>query len=120
DISDVRQLWDENFEAMAEDFIYRGIPNSHFQIQATLQSLNILLQRHSKTVVDYNLPELLPETINRELPIMLIEELSYKVTSDDLAKANTLNESQHAVFDEILNLINQGKSGVLFVDDPAG
>ncbi|CAG8757828.1 17985_t:CDS:2, partial [Cetraspora pellucida] len=48
---------------------------------------------HSKTVIDYDLPELLPETINRELPIMLIEELSYKVISNDFAKANTLNES---------------------------
>ncbi|CAG8687581.1 2460_t:CDS:2 [Cetraspora pellucida] len=119
EISDVHQLWDENFEAMVEDFMHRGIPNGQFQIQATLQSLNILLQRHSKTVVDYDLPELLPETINRELPIMLIEELSYKVTSDDLAKANTLNESQRAVFDTILNLINQSKSGILFIDGSA-
>ncbi|CAJ0848859.1 20320_t:CDS:2 [Entrophospora sp. SA101] len=55
-----------------------------------------------------------------ELPKILLEELSYHVTTEDLRKADTLNEAQRAIFDEVLNLINQGEGGVLFVDGPTG
>ncbi|CAJ0858611.1 12580_t:CDS:2, partial [Entrophospora sp. SA101] len=85
-----------------------------------LQSLNAFLQRHSKTVADYNLLELFLENNVWELPKILLEELSYHVTTEDLRKADTLNEAQRAIFDEVLNLINQGEGGVLFVDGPTG
>ncbi|CAG8763023.1 9487_t:CDS:2, partial [Cetraspora pellucida] len=75
-------------------------------IQTTLQSLNTLLQRYSKTVADYDLPNFQPDAINKNLLPMLLEELSYNITLNDLDKINTLNEAQCAVFDEVLSLIN--------------
>ncbi|CAJ0765654.1 20582_t:CDS:2, partial [Entrophospora sp. SA101] len=95
-VSDVHQLWTENLEAMAKDFAHNGIPEGELQVQAVLQNLNMFLQRHSKTVADYDLPELSPETNVLGLLKTLLEELSYH------------------------NLINQNKGGVLFVDGPAG
>ncbi|CAG8770527.1 27317_t:CDS:1, partial [Racocetra persica] len=84
-----------------------------------LQSLNILLQRHSKTVTDFDLLDLFPETNKTELPTVLIEELSYNFTIADLNKANTLNEIQLAIFDKTLSLIEYRKNGMLFVNRPA-
>ncbi|CAG8678640.1 2626_t:CDS:1, partial [Acaulospora colombiana] len=84
---------------MIEDFAYREIPEGQLQIQAVLQSLNIFLQRHIKTVADYNL-QLFLEIKVGELPRILLEKLSYHITPEDLAKANMLNEAQHIVFDE--------------------
>ncbi|CAG8471117.1 4110_t:CDS:2 [Acaulospora morrowiae] len=119
-ITDVQQLWNENFNAMAEDFMHKGISEGQYQIQAVLQSLNIFLQRHARTVIDYDLPELILETEIENLSKILLEELSYYIAPEDLAKANTLNEAQRIVFNEVLNLINQDKGGVLFIDGPAG
>ncbi|CAG8780350.1 9156_t:CDS:2, partial [Dentiscutata erythropus] len=50
--------------------------------------------------------ELLPEA-NSELSELLLHELNYQITPDDLAKISTLNEAQCVIFDEVLNLINQ-------------
>ncbi|CAG8781920.1 2005_t:CDS:1, partial [Racocetra fulgida] len=111
DIADVRQLWNENFDAMLEDFVHRGIPNGQPLIQTTLQSLNILLQRHLKTVTEFDLPDLLHEIIETELSTVLIEELSYNFIIADLNKANTLNKAQHTIFDETFSLIEHRKSG---------
>ncbi|CAG8617405.1 18290_t:CDS:2, partial [Racocetra fulgida] len=111
DIADVRQLWNENFDAMSEDFMHRGIPNGQPLIQTTLQSLNILLQKHSKTVTEFDLSDLLYEIIETELSTVLIEELSYNFTIADLNKANILNEAQRTIFDETLSLIEHRKSG---------
>ncbi|CAG8852047.1 30475_t:CDS:2, partial [Gigaspora margarita] len=43
--------------SMLEDFAYTSIPNGQHLIQATLQHLNALLRRHSKTISNYNLSE---------------------------------------------------------------
>ncbi|CAG8569017.1 11800_t:CDS:2, partial [Acaulospora colombiana] len=88
------------FGDIADDFAYRGIPEDQLQIQAVLQSLNIFLQRHMKTVADYDLPELFLEINIGELPRILLEKSSYHITPEDLAKANMLNEAQRVVFDE--------------------
>ncbi|CAG8827169.1 16714_t:CDS:1, partial [Gigaspora margarita] len=85
-IANVRQLWNENFEAMAEDFAHTSIPSSYHLMQATLQHLNGLLQRHSKTVSDYDLLELLAKSINNKLPELLLEKLSYNINKVILQK----------------------------------
>ncbi|CAG8470222.1 7689_t:CDS:2 [Racocetra fulgida] len=109
DLTDLRQLWNENFSAMAKNFALRGIPERQHQIQAVLRHINQFLQRHSKTVTDYNLPELMPEHNSEELPMTLIEELSYQIDPEELAKADILNEAQCAVFAEVMGLISRNE-----------
>ncbi|CAG8700924.1 7483_t:CDS:1, partial [Cetraspora pellucida] len=81
-----------NFDAMAEDFVHRGIPEGQHQIQTVLQSLNIFLQRHIKTVNDYDLSEL-SQMNTAKLPRTILKELSYHITQEDLDKANMLNKA---------------------------
>ncbi|CAG8615719.1 22539_t:CDS:2, partial [Racocetra persica] len=57
--------------------------------------------KHSKTVSDFDLLELVPEINTEELPDLVIQELDYQFAPDDLAKANTLNEGQRAIFNEV-------------------
>ncbi|CAG8599079.1 9139_t:CDS:2 [Gigaspora margarita] len=94
-------------QSMSENFAHISIPNGQHLIQATLQHLNALLQRHSKTISNYDLPELLAEIINSKFSLLLLEELSYNINEIDLAKINSLNEEQQAVFNEIIHFINQ-------------
>ncbi|CAG8740585.1 15342_t:CDS:2 [Gigaspora margarita] len=104
----------------AEDFAYRDIPNSPLRVQAVLQKVNIVLQLHSKSISDFDLPELLPETNSRELSLLLLEELNYYIISKDIAKISTLNEAQYIIFDAVMKLIDLRSGGILFVDGPTG
>ncbi|CAG8660902.1 8402_t:CDS:2, partial [Racocetra fulgida] len=90
-ISDTQQLWNKNFNTMVEDLAHRGV-----------------------------LDKLVPKINNEELPDLVIQELDYQFVPNDLTKANTLNEGQYAIFNEVLNLINCNQKGILFVDEPAG
>ncbi|CAG8510620.1 10176_t:CDS:2 [Ambispora leptoticha] len=76
EVADVNNLWNKNFDAMAEDFVHREITET---------------KSGSSSQSKY-LPELSPEIIIEVLPKILLEELSYDVFSEDLAKSNTLNE----------------------------
>ncbi|CAG8544108.1 3739_t:CDS:1 [Acaulospora morrowiae] len=119
DIIDVCQLWNENFNAIAEDFAYGEIPKEQLQIQKVLQNLNTFLQRHAKTISNYDLLELLPEINIIEFPQTLLEELSYSIIPEELTKSNTLNRTQHIIFDNIMDLISRNEREVLFVNSPA-
>ncbi|CAG8745578.1 10423_t:CDS:2 [Cetraspora pellucida] len=90
-IVNVSQLWNENFNAMAEDFIYNRVLDGQFKVQAVLQSLNSILQRYSKSVSDFDLLELLHFNVGK-LSRIHLEELNYQIFPEDLAKADTLNE----------------------------
>ncbi|CAG8712846.1 3935_t:CDS:1 [Acaulospora morrowiae] len=105
---------------MTEDFAYGGIPEGQLQIQKVFQNLNTFLQRHAKTISDYDLLELLPEINIIELPQTILEELSYSITPEELAKSNTLNRTQRIIFDNVIDLISRNEREVLFVDGPAG
>ncbi|CAG8542921.1 7313_t:CDS:2, partial [Cetraspora pellucida] len=81
------------------DFTYNGVPDGQFKVQAVLQSLNSILQRHSKSVSDFDLPELLHFNV-KKLSRIHLEELNYQIFLEDLAKADTLNEGQHSIYNE--------------------
>ena len=63
DVSNVRSLWDENFEAMAEDFTQNGVYDHTLKVQQVLKAINLFLVRQGRKVSDYDLP-LLDETVN--------------------------------------------------------
>ncbi|CAG8758411.1 10418_t:CDS:2, partial [Gigaspora margarita] len=92
---------------MAKDFAYRDIPDSSLRVQAVLQRVNIVLQQHSKTISDFDLPELLPKTNSRKLAQLLLKELNYYITPEDISKMSTLNEVQCIIFDIVMKLIDQ-------------
>ncbi|CAG8809383.1 15996_t:CDS:1, partial [Racocetra persica] len=70
------------------------------KVQAVLQSLNIVLRHYSKSVSNFDLPELLLEFNIGDLSKMQLEELNYQITSEELDKANMLNDNQHKIFNE--------------------
>ncbi|CAG8720022.1 24065_t:CDS:2, partial [Gigaspora margarita] len=68
-ISEARnfQMPDQLQELFAILLIFGDISDSPLRVQAVLQRVNLVLQWHSKSVFDFDLPELLPE-INTTIP----------------------------------------------------
>ncbi|CAG8819919.1 5762_t:CDS:2, partial [Gigaspora margarita] len=50
ELVDVQTLWNENFNAMSEDFIKRGIPSGQSLINAVLFQIKDFLEQYSKNL----------------------------------------------------------------------
>ncbi|CAG8762150.1 41187_t:CDS:2, partial [Gigaspora margarita] len=68
---------------------------------------NKITKIHGKTVANFNLSKFLPKEKIKSIPNILLEELNYNIASEDIDKVNTLNNIQHAVFEEIIKCIKQ-------------
>ncbi|CAG8607118.1 9766_t:CDS:2, partial [Gigaspora margarita] len=76
---DVRNLWNENFNAMSEDFIKRGIPSCQSLINAVLLQIKDILEQHGKNLSEYDLPllNLSDEQIQEQLSKLLVDDNLY-------------------------------------------
>ncbi|CAG8515045.1 2135_t:CDS:2, partial [Cetraspora pellucida] len=62
-----KEIWNQNFNAMSEDFIKNGIPEGQLCINAVLEHINHFLQQHDKNIDHYDLPKI-TNLVNEELP----------------------------------------------------
>ncbi|KAI5422227.1 hypothetical protein KIW84_045623 [Lathyrus oleraceus] len=86
-----------------------------------LKDLNELLNLHGKTIEDYDLPSLPPNTIDRGAILSIIqEELAVNIPNEDIEFVAKLNNDQMIAFNTIMNVIVQKHSGVFFVDGTGG
>ncbi|CAG8527697.1 589_t:CDS:2, partial [Scutellospora calospora] len=92
----LKKLWNENFQAMSEDFTMNGIPEGQLHINAVLKYINQFLQQHNK------------------------KELSISIKSKDLTKIQTLNETQKNIFNIVINYVDNNRSGIFFIDRLGG
>ncbi|CAG8788683.1 28086_t:CDS:2, partial [Gigaspora margarita] len=81
----VRKIWNQNINAMSEDFIKKNIPEGQQYIDAVLKHIDHFLQQHDKNISDYDLPKI-TNIINKDLPKIILEELSIPVLSNDIKK----------------------------------
>lgn len=54
----IRNLWNENYSAMLEDYARNGIPEDNPYINTVLNDINRFLEQQHKTIYDYDLPEI--------------------------------------------------------------
>ncbi|CAG8838176.1 8937_t:CDS:2, partial [Gigaspora margarita] len=104
----VREIWNQNIDAMAKDFIRKNIPRGQPYINAILKHIDSFLQQYDKNINNYDLPKT-TNIINEDLPKIILEELSIPVLFDDIEKIKSLNESQKKAFDFIIQKINENK-----------
>ncbi|XP_050233165.1 uncharacterized protein LOC126681661 [Mercurialis annua] len=118
----VRQLWDDNYEAMAEDFKKIHENSLEMQISSTLESINYYLKSMGKNIKDYDLPKVKAraDQIFSNVTKEIEEEMAIEVPQEDLDATNKLNNEQMKAYNVILARINSKKSGAFFVDGPGG
>lgn len=120
---DVRKLWDIYCDALSEDY-KRTHRNSSVEevLSLTLKSINFYLESMGKSVKDYDLPTLKGISLEQELtlPKEIADELSIKVTLEDLETQSKLNPEQEEAFKEMIEKVDSNSSGVFFIDGPGG
>ena len=87
EITNENLLQEENYTSMAEDLTQKNVYTEDHKIQLVLRELNKILQRHDKTVANYNLPKLLPETKFESTQKIILEELNYNITPRNLPES---------------------------------
>jgi hypothetical protein len=116
----VLDLWEKHKEAMSED--YRCNNQSIFAIeQMVLIDIRKLLESMQKDTKMYPLLDI-DDTYDPsgEIPREIFEEASVKASVDDMALSKTLNEEQHAAYNEIMSTVDSNHGGLFFVDGPGG
>ncbi|CAG8771174.1 18037_t:CDS:1, partial [Cetraspora pellucida] len=99
---DPKKLWDENFQAMSEDFTMNGIPEGQLRVNAVLKHINQFLQQHNKSIDDYGLPKI-DSNYADDQQTLLREELSISIKPENLTKIQTLNETQKNIFNMVID-----------------
>ncbi|KAL6225029.1 hypothetical protein ACLB2K_003881 [Fragaria x ananassa] len=117
----VRSLWEEFYPFMVEDYPSSSNTNNSRTINRLLQDLNRLLVQHSKSILDYDLPEMTRDYGESSSTMRLIEdEISVIIPEEDRVAVRHLNEDQTFAYNSIISAIECHENAIFFVDGPGG
>ncbi|KAL6196751.1 hypothetical protein ACLB2K_032365 [Fragaria x ananassa] len=117
----VRSLWEEFYPFMVEDYPSSSNTNNSRTINRLLQDLNRLLVQHSKSILDYDLPEMTRDYGESSSTMRLIEdEISVIIPEEDRVAVCHLNEDQTFAYNSIISAIECHENAIFFVDGPGG
>ncbi|XP_075507582.1 uncharacterized protein LOC142544417 [Primulina tabacum] len=115
----VRELWDEFYPYMCEDYA-KEISSSNLIINKLLLEIR-RLHHYKKKLDDFDLPSISDEFLEETpLPKIIEDELSYQISDDDLRSIERLNAQQRLAFDTIIESIMHNQSKLFFIDGPRG
>ena len=127
EVGDKKALFDSNWQFMVEDIQYRlqqtfnrgnyNIPEEYLR-NYLLVALEDLLNKHSSSLEENNLPQ--PQTLNiRNLSDRLFqEELNYNIKQlqrDHLSMLSKLNIEQLAIYKEVQEAVDNDRGGMFFI-----
>ncbi|CAN6585852.1 unnamed protein product [Malus baccata var. baccata] len=95
----VRRLWDEFHSFMVEDYSVSSTINNTSILNKLLQDLNELLVQHSKSVSDYDLPQITQDYVrDNTLPRIIQDEVSLDISEADLNAQPYCQAEAHSRF----------------------
>ncbi|KAK8933803.1 hypothetical protein KSP39_PZI015526 [Platanthera zijinensis] len=119
--TEVRQLWNDNYSSMSEDYISSPWISDQYIMNRLLTDIDSTLQQHSRSITDFDIPRMSANFRNHNNISSLIEdELSIPVSDTALASVSLLNPAQYYAFHTIIESIRQRKAGIYFIDGPGG
>ncbi|CAN6685799.1 unnamed protein product [Malus baccata var. baccata] len=111
----VRRLWDEFHSFMVEDYYVSSITNNTSILNKLLQDLNGLLVQDSKSVSDYDLPQITQDYVkDNTLPRIIQDEVSLDISEADHNVVQNLNEDQMAAYNSIVSSVEQRDNAIFF------
>ncbi|XP_061993673.1 uncharacterized protein LOC133711585 [Rosa rugosa] len=117
----VRSLWDEFYQFMIEDYASSSTAVSARITNRLLRDLNGLLVQHSKSVCDYDFPEMIEDYGEESsMPRLIQDEVSIIIPQEDRDAVHHLNEDQTFAYNTIISAIECKDNAILFVDGPGG
>ena len=120
EVTNVRALWNNHFEAMSDDFRRENISDEAIE-KLVLGDIRYFLYSVGKDIKTFDLPDLLDADDLDSLEAReLSEEMSIEVAKEDLELQATLNNEQQLALDEIMDHVLNQKGKVFFIDGPGG
>ncbi|KAK4411840.1 hypothetical protein Sango_0257000 [Sesamum angolense] len=98
----VRQLWEENYPYMIEDYPSSSSTNNVLILNRLLHEINSILLQHKRSLKEFDLPQIAEDYQDLTSISSLIEdELSIPIPLDDLNAVSKLNPDQLQAFNTI-------------------
>ncbi|KAL6207830.1 hypothetical protein ACLB2K_018783 [Fragaria x ananassa] len=117
----VRDLWDQFYQFMIEDYTSSSAPNNAHITNRLLRDLNELLAQHSKSISDYDLPQMTRDSNDgSNLPRLIQDEVSIITPQQDYNAVHNLNQDQTFAYNTIISAIERNDNVMFFVDGPGG
>ncbi|XP_050374857.1 uncharacterized protein LOC126792486 [Argentina anserina] len=117
----IRSLWHEFYPFMIEDYPSSSTTWNAPMTNKLLKDLNRLLVQYSKSVSNYDLPEVTEDGEEElALPGMIEDEMSVIIPQEDHDAVHQLNEDQALAFNSIKTVIEGCENAIFFVDGPGG
>ncbi|XP_061999597.1 uncharacterized protein LOC133716991 [Rosa rugosa] len=112
---EVRSLWDEFYPFMIEDYPSSSTTDNVRITNRLLRDLNELLVQHSKSVFDYDLPEMTQDGgENSSMPRLIQDEISINIPQEDRDAVHHLNEDQTFAYNSIISAIECHDNAIFF------
>nr|XP_043639137.1 uncharacterized protein LOC122610210 [Erigeron canadensis] len=116
---DVRKLWDDHYDSLAEDYISR-FRNSDQVLNMVLRDVSVFLQSMGKSLHDFDLPHMTTNYAESGGFRELHEESSIAIKDNHLRAKHELNPDQRFTYDSIMRHVVCNIPGVFFIDGPGG
>ncbi|KAK8918884.1 hypothetical protein KSP39_PZI021564 [Platanthera zijinensis] len=119
--TDVRQLWNDNYSAMTDDYISSTSISDVYIVNRLLNEIDYTLQQHSKSITQFDIPQMsaLFRNINN-ISSLIEDELSIPISSTDFNSVALLNPGQFYAFHTIMEAVRQRDGRIFFIDGPGG
>ncbi|KAL0458883.1 UNVERIFIED_CONTAM: hypothetical protein Slati_0515500 [Sesamum latifolium] len=115
----VRQLWDEFYPYMIEDYAISSSADTSVHINRLLLEIRRLLYCYRRQLSEFDLPPI-SEDSDSSLSRIIQDELSVHIPAEDLQSIDKLNDNQKCAFDAIKRTISHNQSEIFFIDGPGG
>ncbi|KAL0291359.1 UNVERIFIED_CONTAM: hypothetical protein Sangu_2463800, partial [Sesamum angustifolium] len=91
----VRQLWEENYPYMIEDYPSSSSTNNVLILNKLLHEINSILLQHKRSLKEFDLPQIAEDYQDlRSISSLIEDELSIPIPLDDLNAVSKLNPDQ--------------------------
>lgn len=115
------KLWHQFYEDLSEDFRYRAEEDLSLILNQTVQVVQQHLENMGKSLVDYNLSDVLDSCSDVMNPARdVTDALNAPIPSELINARKKLNRAQRAAYKEIITHVKNNKGGAFFIDGPGG
>ncbi|KAL3818277.1 hypothetical protein ACJIZ3_004182 [Penstemon smallii] len=120
-VGNPQTLWDRYYDSLSEDFTKLGCFTPAQILRKTIAAIDTVLTSMEKCIRDFPIVFPIDYSAHKDRYSKDYEnELSMKVSTDDLHLFRKLNVGQKRVYDSVVSKIDSNGSGVFFLDGPGG
>ncbi|XP_075633805.1 ATP-dependent DNA helicase PIF1-like [Castanea sativa] len=117
----VRELWNEFYPYMVEDYPSTSITIETRRTNKLLNDLEALLLQHGKHIMEYDLPISTGECDNDStVPRLIQDELTIPNVDEEFTLIEKLNNDQRVAYQTIMTVIDHKESMIFFINGPGG